>query len=106
MLITGYDLSGDEKFLVEACNRSRYLITDPMAVSMDELGTQSAIVDALQSVSNLPSGGEGPSFRGRSPIWSLFHGMRIFGWTHAYNVPFMIERLQNIDDLSQMPCAE
>ena len=106
MLIAGYDLSGDDKFLIEACNRSQYLVADPMSGAMDDIANQALIVEELKEISHLPMGGEGPSFRGRSPIWSLFHGLRIFGWTHAYNVPYIIDRLENRDDLSGMPCAE
>ena len=105
MLITGYDLTGEDKYFIEACNRSRHLLVDEMSQPMDQFDTQVAISEELQSVSNLPSGGEGPSFRGRLPIWSIFNGMRIFGWTHAYNVPYTIKRLEERADVSGLSCV-
>ena len=97
MLITGYDLSGEESFLAEACKRSENLLVDEMQQSTGGLGefNQRDFAAEMERVSNLPTGGEGPSFRGRLPIWSFSNGMRIFGWTHAYSVPYMIDRLES-----------
>lgn len=106
MLLTGYDLSGDDKYFIEACNRSRHLLVDEMSQPMDQFESQAAIAEEMERVSNLPTGGEGPSFRGRLPIWSFSNGMRIFGWTHAYSIPYMIDRLEQRRVLSGLPCVE
>jgi hypothetical protein len=104
-LIVGYDLTGEDKFFIEACERSRHLLVDELENPWDSYQTQGELADALESVSNLPSAGEGPSFRGRNPIWTFSNGMRIFGWTHAFNVPYTIERLQHRSDLIGLNCV-
>lgn len=104
-LLVGYDLTGHDKFLTEACERSQYLLVDEMERPFYEYSTQGELADALESVSNLPSAGEGPSFRGRNPIWTFSNGLRIFGWTHAFNVPYTIDRLNQRSDTSGMSCV-
>ncbi len=104
-LIVGYDLTGNDKFFIEACNRSRHLLVGEMDRPFYEYATQGELADAMEEVSNLPSAGEGPSFRGRNPIWTFSNGLRIFGWTHAFNVPYTIERLHHRDDLGNLNCV-
>ncbi|MEX0648525.1 MAG: hypothetical protein WD139_12125 [Balneolaceae bacterium] len=108
MLITGYDLTGEDRYLAEACKRSANLLVDEMQQSIGEIGefTQGEFAEEMERVSNLPTGGEGPSFRGRLPIWSFSNGLRIFGWTHAFSVPYMIDRLENAGSLNGMECVE
>lgn len=106
MLLTGYDLTGEDKYFIEACNRSRHLLVDEMSKPLNEFVTQKALAEEMERVSNLPLGGEGPSFRGRLPIWSFSNGMRIFGWTHAYSVPYMIDRLEERSSLDGLQCVE
>ncbi|WP_245683878.1 exo-rhamnogalacturonan lyase family protein [Rhodohalobacter halophilus] len=105
-LIVGYDLTGEEKYIREACYRSRYLPVDEMPNAVLSYDNQGELAEALESVSRLPSAGEGPSFRGRLPIWTYSNGLRIFGWTHAFNVPYTIERLQHLQDLSGLQCVD
>lgn len=105
-LIVGYDLTGEEKYLKEACNRSRFLPVDKIERPVLSYDNQEKLAEELESISRLPTGGEGPSFRGRLPIWSYSNGLRIFGWTHAFSVPYMIDRLQNEQDVSGMQCVD
>ena len=58
---------------------------------MSDTTTQADFFDALNSVSHLPPSREHPN---RRPIWSLTNGLRIFGWTHAYNVPYLLHWLE------------
>jgi hypothetical protein len=104
-LLVGYDLTGEELFFIEACERSRHLLVDELDRPFWEFETQRELADALEEVSNLPSAGEGPSFRGRNPIWTFSGGMRIFGWTHAFNVPYTIDRLTQRNDVSGLSCV-
>lgn len=106
MLIVGYDLTGEEHYLMEACKRSENLLVDEMSKPFWDFETQGELAQEMERVSNLPSGGEGPSFRGRNPIWTFSNGMRIFGWTHAYSVPYMIDRLEKAGDTNGLNCAE
>lgn len=105
-LITAYDLSGDEDFLAEACNRASHLLVDPLPQSVDMYDSQSQFKLDIESVSNLPTAGEGPSFRGRLPIWSISNGMRIFGWTHAFSVPYLIDRLEKTGGVGFSACMD
>ncbi len=105
-LIVGYDLTGEDKFFIEACERSRHLLVDLLPQPFEMYRNQGDLRDALEAVSNLPSAGEGPSFRGRNPIWTFSNGMRIFGWTHAFNVPYTIERVSNRDQVSGLSCVD
>jgi hypothetical protein len=41
--------------------------------------------DALKKVSNLPVGQDGTR-----TIWKIDNGLRAFGWTHAYNIPYLL----------------
>lgn len=104
-LLVGYDLTGEEKFFMEACERSRHLLVGELAMPIHEFVSQGDLRDALEEVSNLPSAGEGPSFRGRNPIWTFSNGMRIFGWTHVFNVPYTIERLNQRSQTSGLSCV-
>lgn len=94
-LVLGYDLSGNDLFLREACRRAVHLRTGEMQRPFESYTTQRELVEQMERVSNLPGKPEGEAlFRGRSPIWSFSNGLRIFGWTHAYGVPYLIDRLQ------------
>jgi len=105
-LIVGYDLTGEDKYMTEACYRSRYLPVDEMPNAVLSYDNQGELAEDLESISRLPSAGEGPSFRGRLPIWTYSNGLRIFGWTHAFNVPYTIERLQKLQDVSGLQCVD
>lgn len=104
-LLVGYDLTGEEKFFLEACKRSSHLLVGEIDMPIHEFNSQGDLRDALEEVSNLPSAGEGPSFRGRNPIWTFSNGMRIFGWTHVFNVPYTIDRLKHRADTEGLPCV-
>jgi hypothetical protein len=100
-LITAYDLTGEEQFLIEACERSSHLLIDPMQTPINEFGTQAEFQTAMEEVSNLPATQSDSFFSRRLPVWSFSMGLRIFGWTHAYSVPYMIDRLEAVEDLSE-----
>jgi hypothetical protein len=105
-LIVGYDLTGEEKYIKEACYRSRYLPVDEMDQAVLSYDKQGELAVDLEEISRLPSAGEGPSFRGRLPIWTYSNGLRIFGWTHAFNVPYTIDRLTKLNNLNSMQCVD
>jgi len=90
-LLMGYQLSDDRSLYRAAYHRAQVLRTDPMPTAFDEADSQSALADALEGVDNLPPSQENPD---RRPIWSITNGLRIFGWTHAYNVPYLVHWLE------------
>lgn len=88
-LLKGYELSGEESLLREAVQRAQVLRTDALPDgAFGPTQTQAALAEALEGVSHLPGS------EGRPPIWKITNGLRIFGWTHAYNVPYLIYWLQ------------
>lgn len=99
-LITAFDFTGEKQFLIEACERSSHLLIDQMPTPISELETQAEFQAAMEDVSNLPMSTSDSFFSQRLPVWSFSMGLRIFGWTHAYSVPYMIDRLQKFEDLS------
>jgi hypothetical protein len=90
-LLMGYKLSGDHSLYRTAYERAQVLKTDPLPISVDATTTQDSLFHALESVSHLPASREHPD---RRPIWSLTNGLRIFGWTHAYTVPYLVHWLK------------
>ncbi|MDZ7718987.1 MAG: hypothetical protein U5K72_09245 [Balneolaceae bacterium] len=100
-LITAYDFTGEKQFLIEACQRSSHLLVDQMPSPISDSNSQAQVQTAMEEVSHLPMSQSDSFFSQRLPVWSFSMGLRIFGWTHAYSVPTMIDRLEGIDDLSE-----
>lgn len=85
-LVLGYELSGDQSYLDEAIARARYLRTDRLSQAPQAYPDQGSLGEALEGVSHLPDdeGGFRPA------IWKISNGMRVYGWTHSYNVPWLL----------------
>lgn len=105
-LIMAYDLSGESEFLMEACQRAAHLMVNQMPQSFGEYETQAELQVAMEEASNLPITGSNSFFSRRVPIWGFSMGLRIFGWTTNYSVPFLIDRLQGVGDMSGYQCVE
>ena len=84
-LLLGYEQSGEQSLLDAAVFRARYLKTGEIPASSFPLATQREYADALESVSEFP---KTPGAR-RPPIWQIANGLRIFGWTSIYQVPYL-----------------
>lgn len=97
-LLIGYQLSGNESFYATALDRAQVLKTGTLATSFGEAASQGALFEALEAVSNLPPAQN--EWRPRA-IWSLTHGLRVFGWTHAYNVPYLVYWLRARESASE-----
>jgi len=106
-LVVGYDLTGDEHYLFEACERATHLRTAQMERSFGSYSTQRQLVEEMERVSNLPGRREDPTaITTGTPIWAYSNGLRIFGWTHAYGLPYLIDRLQSGEHpLGELPCT-
>ena len=90
-LLMGYKLSGDHSLYRTAYERAEDLRTDSLPITVDSSTTQDSLFHALESVSRLPPSLEYPD---RRPLWSITNGLRVFGWTHAYNVPYLVHWLE------------
>lgn len=112
-LALGYALSGERSLLDELKTRIEVLRMDPLPRPIDGSWTQRELFEALDARDRLPARGAaarlvggpqggggrgiggGPQ-RGAGPRragWSYTNGLRVFGWTHAYSLPWVLELL-------------
>ena len=90
-LLVGYELSDEPSFLQEAISRAEFLKADKLETPFEEIGNQKEIALAIEAVSHMPKRQNHNESRGRNfEIWDLTQGMRVFGWTHIYNVPWLL----------------
>ncbi len=87
-LVLGYDLTGEPSFLEEVKRRLDVMQVDALPRPIDDSWTQRELFQALERVSHLPRNPDGSR-----PLWSLTHGLRVFGWTHAYGLPYALRVL-------------
>jgi len=87
--MAGHNLSGEPSLFREAVRRAQVLKTDALPDTLETYRTQKALAEALESASRLPDGRDG-----RPGIWRMTGGLRVFGWTHFYNVPWLIHALE------------
>lgn len=81
-LILGYEFTGNHIYLDEAIERSKVLKVDPLN---GKFINQKEYSEALINISKLPTGEDGDR-----TIWKIDNGLRAFGWTHAYNIPYLL----------------
>jgi hypothetical protein len=130
-LTLGYEFTGDPSFLAETKKRIAVMVTDALPRPIDDTWTQRALFEAYEAVSHLPPDPNRfrpPTGRGRGtaapssenaragrgavpfgtprrPGWSPTHGLRIFGWTHAYTLPYALAVLQSESTTTAPPSA-
>ena len=97
-LVIGYEFTKEQSFLDEALLRSEWLKMDELKNSFQELGTQKAIGDAISAVSHLPKKGALSPKSRWVENWDPLQGLRVFGWTHIYNLPWLIHWLENAEN--------
>ena len=85
-LVLGYEYSGEQSLLKEAVERSQVLKNDPLEKNLWKYANQASLSEALEEASQLPKreGGFRPA------IWQMSNGLRIFGWTSIYNIPYLV----------------
>ena len=94
-LVVGYELTREPSLLAEIKARIGRLAMDPVGVPFDGTATQAQLFTAIDEASRLPR----DSVRRRGPaIWSATNGLRVFGWTHAYTLPFALDLLERVND--------
>lgn len=91
-LVLGWDLTGEPSLLAEAKRRLEPLKMDALARPVDDGWTLGELFTAIDKASHLPRG----AIRNARamPIWSATNGLRVFGWTNAYVLPFALERFE------------
>jgi hypothetical protein len=83
-LLIGYEFSGDIVFYQEALNRAEYLKIGVLPNDPDNYTSVEKFGEDLVSVSNLPKSEKGFT------NWETNQGLRVFGWTHANNIPYLL----------------
>jgi hypothetical protein len=114
-LALAYEFTGEPSFLAETKKRIATMATDALPRPIGDSWTQAALFEAYEKASHLPADPNRhrpPTGRGRAnapvaenadarrpaapfgtprrPGWSPTHGLRIFGWTHAYTLPYAL----------------
>ena len=90
-LLFGYELSGEQSLLDEMTARIEVLRTAALPRPIDRSWTQRELFEALEQVNRLPEAPDRPRAG-----WSFTNGLRIFGWTHAYTLPYVLDTLTRI----------
>lgn len=93
-LLVGYEFTKEKSFFDEALHRSEVLKVDELKNTFEELGTQKAIGNALTAVSHLPVQGVLSPKSRWVENWNILQGIRVFGWTHIYNLPWLVHWLE------------
>ncbi|AWX43524.1 hypothetical protein HME9304_00513 [Flagellimonas maritima] len=83
-LLIGYEFSGQHAFLEEALARAEMLKVKKLSKNSSEFDSVESYNEALLKVSNLPKSDK------RFTNWEINQGLRVFGWTHAYNIPYLL----------------
>jgi hypothetical protein len=91
-LLIGYEFTKDKSYLNEASERAKFLYTDPLPVNINSFKSKTEFAQAIEKTSHMPPDSE--SIRGEA-IWKISNGLRVFGWTHIYSIPYLIYWLNN-----------
>ena len=81
-----------------ALYRARVIKTGHLEESFSDLGTQKNIYEALENVSNLPKKGDFQDRQRWVSNWSPTAGLRVFGWTHIYNIPWLMHWMEELNE--------
>jgi hypothetical protein len=92
-LVLGYDLTGDASYLNVMKRRLDVMKTDTLPRAIDDSWTQRDLAAALEHASHLPPDPNRPGGRG---LWAITNGIRVFGWTHGYTLPWALEALERL----------
>lgn len=92
-LLLGYEISGEKVYLDEALARAELLKIGELPKSPEDYENAEAYSEDLLEISNLPMS------KKRFTNWQTNQGLRVFGWTHAYNIPYLLYWMdkENID---------
>lgn len=83
-LLLGFEFSGEQSYLDEALARAEMLKVGELPKSPDDYKTSEEYSKDLLGISNLPMS------KGRFTNWQTNQGLRVFGWTHGYNIPYLL----------------
>ncbi|MEP1982588.1 MAG: hypothetical protein ABJJ07_02920, partial [Maribacter dokdonensis] len=87
-LVLGYEISGEVGYLNEAMDRAEYLKIGELKKSPSEYENAKEYSEDLLEISNLPNS------KKKFTNWQTNQGLRVFGWTHAYNIPYLLYAME------------
>lgn len=87
-LMAGYRVSDEPSFFQEAVRRAQVLKMDPLEEPASATASQKSFAEAIEAASRLPKGRDG-----RPAIWRSIGGLRVFGWTHMYHLPWLMQAI-------------
>jgi hypothetical protein len=96
-LAVGWELTGEASFAEEIRRRVGLSATDALAPEPVGGWTQGGLFEAVEAADRLPPdpGRFRPDMEGRprNPRagWAATHGLRVYGWTHAYGLPWAMD---------------
>lgn len=99
-LVAGYNLTQDPGMLKEMKKRLEILKLDPLGLSITSNAKQPDIAAAIEKASHLPHDPARPKERA---LWAATNGLRVFGWTHAFTLPYALKTLEDVDLRSRPP---
>jgi YetA-like protein len=99
-LVAGYNLTQDPGMLKEMKKRLEILKLDPLGLAITSDTKQADLAAAIEKASHLPSDPLRPKDRA---LWAATNGLRVFGWTHAFTLPYALKTLEDIDLRSAPP---
>ena len=89
-LVVGYELTKEESFLRAAKQQSELLKSDELKMDINNFTNQKMLGEALLNVTRLSDEGVLTKPSGRFiSNWNPLQGLRVFGWTHFYSIPWL-----------------
>lgn len=99
-LVAGYNLTGDEGMLREMKTRLDILKLDAIGLEIGPDANQAELARAVEKASHLPGDPARPKERA---LWAATNGLRVFGWTHAFTIPYALRSLEDADLKAKPP---
>ncbi|MEO5763591.1 MAG: hypothetical protein ABIR28_14915 [Vicinamibacteria bacterium] len=93
-LVAGYNLTQDEGMLIEIKKRLDLMKLESIGMPIDGSSNQGALAAAIEKASHLPTD---PARPGERALWSASNGLRVFGWTHAFTLPYALSALRDAE---------
>ena len=86
--------------LSEMKKRLEILKLDPLGLPISVNAKQTDIAAAIEKASHLPNDPARPKERA---LWAATNGLRVFGWTHAFTLPYALKTLEDVELRSRAP---
>jgi hypothetical protein len=99
-LVAGYNLTEDAGMLREMKKRLEILKLDAVGLPITANARQTDLAAAIEKASRLPNDPARPNERA---LWAATNGLRVFGWTHAFTLPYALKTLEGIDLKNRPP---